>query len=130
MAKGQPGAKTPQLRKVYFCCYCTIVSACILSNGGVLAGNKLMSGSMGGSHCYVRPPLIIVNIPAHLHYEIFTFQLNWMIIFIVKRLSLSYIFSKPGPLPPSSTQSSLLGPHGQLSILAQHHQLSSLAPHL
>ncbi len=34
-----------------------IVSARVLSNGGVLAGNKLMSGSTGGARCYVRPPL-------------------------------------------------------------------------
>ena len=47
----------PQLRKVYFCCYSTIVSACVLLNSGTLAGNKLMSGSMGGAHCCVRPPL-------------------------------------------------------------------------
>ncbi len=37
--------------------YCAIVSARMLSNGGVLAGNKLMSGSIGGARCYVRPPL-------------------------------------------------------------------------
>ncbi len=34
-----------------------IVSARVLSNGGVLAGNKLMSRSTGGERCYVRPPL-------------------------------------------------------------------------
>ncbi len=27
-----------------------------LSNGGVLAGNKLMSGSKGGARCYMRHP--------------------------------------------------------------------------
>ncbi len=58
MAIRQPEAKTPQLREVYFCCYCAIVSARILSNGGVLAGNKLMSGSTGNACCYVWPPLI------------------------------------------------------------------------
>ncbi len=49
--------KTPQLHKVYFCYYCAIVSARVLSNGGVLAGNKLMSGSTGSARCYVLPPL-------------------------------------------------------------------------
>ncbi len=49
--------KTPQLHKVYSRCYSMIASARVLSNGGVLAGNKLKSGSMGGTHCYVRPPL-------------------------------------------------------------------------
>ena len=34
-----------------------IVSARVLSNGGVLAGNKLMSGCTGSARCYVRPPL-------------------------------------------------------------------------
>ncbi len=38
---------------------CAIVSARVLSNGGVLPGNKLMSGSTGGACCYVRPPLNI-----------------------------------------------------------------------
>ncbi len=45
------------IRKVYFCYYCTIISASVLSNGGVLARNILMSGSAGGARCYVRPPL-------------------------------------------------------------------------
>ncbi len=34
-----------------------IVPTRVLSNGGVLAGNNLMSGSTGGARCYVRPPL-------------------------------------------------------------------------
>ena len=49
-------------RKVYVCYYCAIVSARVLSNGGVLVGNKLMSGSTGSTRCYVRPPLKITNI--------------------------------------------------------------------
>ncbi len=48
--------KITQLRKVYFCYYCAIDSSHLLSNGGVLVGNKLMSRSTGSAHCYVRPP--------------------------------------------------------------------------
>ncbi len=44
-----------EIREIYFCCYCAIVSARVLSNGGVLAGNKLMYESTGGARCYVRP---------------------------------------------------------------------------
>ncbi len=31
--------------------YCAIVSARVLTNGGVLAGNKLISGSTGSARC-------------------------------------------------------------------------------
>ncbi len=57
MRQHEAKLNTPQLRKVYFCYYCAIVSACVLSNAGVLVENKLMSGSIGGARCYVRPPL-------------------------------------------------------------------------
>ncbi len=55
----KPEAKDTTLR----CCYYfAIVSVSVLSNCGVLAGNKLMCGSMGSARCYVWPPLIIFNI--------------------------------------------------------------------
>ncbi len=62
MRQHEAKPKTPQLREVYFCCYCAIVSASVLSNGGVLAGNELLSGSTGGAHCYVRPPLTLIRL--------------------------------------------------------------------
>ncbi len=34
-----------------------MATARVLSNGWVLAGNKLISGSTGGARCYVPPPL-------------------------------------------------------------------------
>ncbi len=59
-AMTQPEAKdTTTLRSILlYCCYCAIVPARVLLNGGILAGNKLMSGSTGGLCYYVRPPLI------------------------------------------------------------------------
>ncbi len=59
MAIRKPEAKTLQLHEVFFCCYCTIVSARVLSNGWVLAGNKLKSGYTDGVRCYVRLPLTL-----------------------------------------------------------------------
>ncbi len=57
IARGE-GLRSAQLGKSSLLLLLHDFPARILSNGGVLAGNKLMSRSMGGAHCYVRPPLI------------------------------------------------------------------------
>ena len=74
MRQHEAKLKTPQLREVYFCYYCAIVSACVSSNGGVLAGNKLMSGSAGGARCYVQPPLNTFHMQFNYLLKLYNFQ--------------------------------------------------------